>query len=119
MKIYSIIILMISITAFGDPNPLLGKWETKPSDGGNIRGVIFKDNNIFESYFNSMPHTSGSYTVKGNVISIKDEKCDDITGSYELIFFANSDSLRFNAIEDDCGQRKFAIETTILGRVKK
>src|SRR4030095_6165539 len=122
MKSFLAISFMIVSMAFTgtDPNPLVGKWETKLSDGGNVTSVIFKDNNEFESYINTTPYINGTYTVKGKVISIIDDRCgDDITGTYELIFFAHSDSLRFQAIEDDCGRRKFAIENTILGRVKK
>ena len=114
----SFIIISMAFTGT-DPNPLIGKWETKPSDGGNVTAVMFKDNNQFESYKNNSPYINGSYTVKGKVLSITDDRCGDITGTYELIFFSNSDSLSFQAIEDDCGGRKFAIENTILGRVKK
>src|SRR6188474_567619 len=121
MRIYLITCIMMFLLAFTDtdPNPLIGKWETKPSDGGNITAVIFKDNNEFESYINSTAYINGTYTVKGKVISITDDRCGDITGTYEMIFFSHSDSLRFQAIDDECGRRKFAIENTILGRVKK
>jgi len=101
-----------------NPNPLLGKWETKP-DEGIVTGVIFNDNDEFESYINSSPYISGNYTVKGKVLSIIDGRCGDITGAYQLNFFANSDSLRFEAIEDACEGRKSKIVNTILGRVKK
>ena len=118
MRFFLILLFMIALMAFTVNNPLIGKWETKPSEYGDVTGVVFKASNEFESYRNNTPYISGIYTVKGKVVEITDNGCGFEAGTYEFIFFANSDSLRFKAIDDGCERRKNAIESTILGRVK-
>ena len=118
MRIYLISFFVLAAMAFTVNNPIVGRWETKVSEKGNVTGVVFKSNYEFEGYVNKKPFVSGTYRIDGKVLSFVDNGCEAKRGTYELIFFSNSDSLTFKAIEDECLERKNGMERTILGRVK-
>ena len=118
MRIYLVSFFLLVFFSFTDSNPIEGRWETKPSEKANVTGVVFKSNYEFEGYVNKKPFVSGKYSVEGEVLSFVDNGCEGKRGKYRLIFFSNSDSLRFKAIEDECIERKEGMEKTILGRVK-
>ena len=100
MRIYLISFFVLAAMAFTVNNPIVGRWETKVSEKGNVTGVVFKANYEFEGYVNKKPFVSGTYSVDGKVLSFVDNGCEGKRGTYELIFFSNSDSLKFKAIED-------------------
>jgi len=113
--ISAVILALVSFTITGE---LTGNWETKPSAKGNVTRVVFKSDNSFEGFINKKPFVSGQYTLENDVLSFVDNGCEGKRGVYKLIFFSNSDSLRFEAIEDSCEQRRNGMIRTILGRVK-
>jgi hypothetical protein len=102
-------------------DPLTGRWESKPSSKGNITGVVFKNDSILEGYVNKKPFTSGIYrfSAKDSVLSFTDNGCNGVQAVYKVLFFNNSDSLRFKAINDSCDERREGMQRLILGRVKQ
>ena len=115
MLITATIMLLLSFTV---TDPLTGRWETKPSDKGNITGVVFKTDNSFEGYINKKAFVSGQYTLQDSIFSFVDNGCDGKRGVYKIVFFSNDDSLRFEPINDSCDQRRGGMSRLILGRVK-
>ena len=112
----SAIITLFSFTSTGS---ILGKWETKPSEKGNVTRVIFKADNSFEAYINKKPFASGTYTVEDDVLSFIDNGCNGAKGVYKIIYFSNTDSMRFEHVTDTCTDRKNGMIRLILGRIKK
>ena len=118
--------ILISITAFLSfaftaSIDITGRWETMPSEKGNITGVVFKNDNTFEGYVNKKPFVSGSYSynAQDSTLTFKDNGCNGIPATYKIDFFSNSDSLRFVAISDSCMQRKEGMQRLVMGRVKR
>jgi hypothetical protein len=97
---------------------LTGRWETQPSEKGNITGVVFKADNSFEGYVNRKPFTTGNYTLQDSIFSFTDNGCNGVRGVYKIIFFSQSDSLRFIPISDSCTERKNGMSRMVLGRKK-
>ena len=97
---------------------LLGRWESKPSPKGNVTTVVFKNDNSFEGFINKKPFVSGHYSFSDGVLSFTDNGCNGKQGVYKIVFFSDSDSLRFEPISDSCEERKNGMSKTILGRVK-
>jgi putative heme iron utilization protein len=118
----AIIIIAAIIFSFTiAPNDMLsGRWETKPSEKGNVTGVVFKNDSILEGYVNKKPFTSGTYrfTATDSVLSFVDNGCNGVRAVYKVLFFNNSDSLRFKAISDSCDERREGMQRLIMGRVK-
>jgi putative heme iron utilization protein len=118
----TIIIIAAIIFSFTiAPNDMLsGRWETKPSEKGNVTGVVFKNDSILEGFVNKKPFTSGTYrfTAKDSVLSFVDNGCNGVRGVYKVLFFNNSDSLRFKVISDSCDERSEGMQRLIMGRVK-
>lgn len=118
MKRTLISAVIIALVSFTIADELIGNWETKPSSKGNVTRVVFRSDYSFEGFINKKPFVSGKYTLYNGVLSFVDNGCDGKRGIYKLVFFSNSDSLRFEPIEDSCEQRRNGMERTILGRVK-
>ncbi len=115
----SMIILVVSITlAFTSKDKLTGRWETKPSEKGNVTGVVFKPDNTFEGYVNKKPFVTGNYELQDSIFSFVDNGCQGMRGIYKLVFFSNNDSLRLVPIEDSCGERRNGMSRLVMGRVK-
>jgi hypothetical protein len=115
--IIGIIIFSFSIAA---KDMLTGRWETKPSAKGNVTGVVFKNDSILEGYVNKKPFTSGIYrfSAKDSILSFTDNGCNGVQGVYKILFFSNSDSLRFKVISDSCTERKEGMQRLIMGKLK-
>jgi hypothetical protein len=116
MKILFIaLILLLAVT----DDLLTGKWETKPSEKGNITGVVFKNDSILEGYINRKPFVSGIYhfNAADSVLSFTDNGCNGVKCIYKVIFFSGRDSLRFRAIYDSCDERREGMQRLIMGRV--
>src|SRR5215467_6612063 len=103
----TVIIGLMSL-AFASAINLTGRWETRPSEKGNITGVVFKDDSTFEGYVNKKPFVSGRYVFNTNdsTLTFNDNGCNNITATYKVVFFSNADSLRFVAINDSCNERR-------------
>ncbi len=116
----TVIIGIISIALASAIN-LTGRWETMPSEKGNITGVIFKNDNTFEGYVNKKPFVSGTYSYNAldSTLTFKDNGCNGVTAMYKIVFFSNADSLRFVVINDGCTQRKEGMQRLVMGRVKR
>jgi hypothetical protein len=110
--------VLMMMTFLGDGDKILGRWETKPSVYGNVTGVFFKPDNTYEAYINKKPFVSGKYVLEDSVISITENGCKGITGSYKIILYSNSDSLRFQSLVDSCNERREGMNRIVLGRVK-
>ena len=96
---------------------LTGRWETKPSANGNITGVLFKPDQTYVGYVNRKPFVSGVYQLQDSSITILEASCPH-TGHYQLIFFADGDSLKFQPVIDSCSERKEGMSRLVFGRVK-
>jgi|SRR4051812_20514999 hypothetical protein len=119
MKVVLIGIAMITLISFSVKDLLTGRWETKPSDKGNVTGVVFKADNSFEGYINKKPFVTGTYTLEGDVFAFTDNGCDGKKGVYRAIFFSNTDSVRFEPVSDSCDERRNGMIRLVMGRVKK
>ena len=106
--------------AFTPKDKLTGRWETMPSEKGNITGVVFKADNTLEGYVNKKPFVSGTYQFNpaDSIISFVDNGCDGKRGIYKVMFFSNSDSLSFKLVSDSCSERSAGMQRLIMGRVK-
>lgn len=118
MKSIFLSVIAVFSFAFTANDKLTGRWETKPSVNGNVTGAVFRADGSFEGYVNQKPFVTGTYTLHDSLFTLTDNGCDGQPGTYKLIFFSNDDSLRFQAISDDCAERKRGMERTVLGRVK-
>ncbi len=118
MRTIFISVAIFTLFAFAATDKLTGRWESKPSVNGNITGVVFKPDNSFEGYINKKPFVSGTYAYQDSLFSFTDNGCDGKKGVYKIIFFSNSDSLRFEPVSDSCDQRRNGMSRLILGRVK-
>jgi hypothetical protein len=118
MKTGFVFFLTVFTIVFGGKDKLTGRWQTKPSETGNVTGAVFLEDNTFEAYVNRKPFVSGKYQVTDSILSFTDNGCNGARGTYKMIFFSNSDSLRFTTISDSCDRRRAGMERLILGRVK-
>jgi len=117
----TILIGISALLGFASTVDLTGKWETKPSESGVVTAAVFKSDNTYEAYRNNQPFVYGTYNFNAadSTIEIEDEGCSGIKGIYKVNFFSDADSVRFTAIQDDCSNRKTAIESAVLGKVKE
>jgi hypothetical protein len=118
MKPIIISILAITIASFITKDKLIGRWQSKPSPKGNITSVFFKSDNSFEGFVNKKPFVTGVYTLQDSIFSFVDNGCNGKKGIYRIIFYSNSDSIRFDPINDSCAERKEGMSKLILGRIK-
>lgn len=118
MKTISIGILVTAILTFFGNDPLIGKWQTKPSPTGNTTGVVFKTDNSFDGYINKKPFVTGRYTLQDSIFSFTDNGCNGAKGVYKIIFFSQGDSIRFEPISDSCVERMKGMSKSVFGRVK-
>jgi len=114
LMLYSALMIL---SAFIGANKLIGRWESKPSEKGNVTGVVFKDS-TFEGYVNKKPFVSGAYKLENDIFSFVDNGCAGKRGIYKIVFFNDSDSLRFEPIDDPCSDRRNGMSRLILGRKK-
>lgn len=118
MKLITIMAAITALSFLPVRDKLTGRWETKPSEKGNITGVVFKPDNTFEGYINKKPFVTGKYTLQDNTFSFTDNGCEGRQGVYKAIFFSNSDSLRLACIEDSCTERRNGMSKLVFGKVK-
>jgi hypothetical protein len=118
MKTILIGAVVMILAARAGRDELTGKWESKPSEKGNVTGVIFKADNSFEGFVNKKPFTSGVYEYHDGIFSFVDNGCSGIRGTYKVIFFSHADSLRLEPLNDSCEERKKGMSRLILGRKK-
>lgn len=118
MKIMIIAVVALTLAAASDPNPLVGRWETKPSPKGNVTGLYMKADSSFEGFFNKKPFVTGTYTYRDSLLSFVDNGCNGARGLYKVIWFSEGDSIRFEPISDTCTERRNGMSKTIMGRLK-
>jgi len=114
LLLYSALVILPGLI---EKNDLIGRWESKPSEKGNVTGVVFKDS-TFEGYVNKKPFVSGVYKLNNDIFSFVDNGCEGKQGVYRIVFFSDSDSLRFEPITDSCSGRRNGMSRLILGRKK-
>jgi hypothetical protein len=118
MRTIIFVSITIALAAFISEDFLTGRWETKPSEKGNVTSIVFKPDNTFEGFVNRKPFVTGNYTLKDSIFTFSDNGCGGATGVYKLILFSNGDSVKFEAISDTCVGRRNGMIRTIIGRVK-
>lgn len=119
MKAIFSLATVIALFALTPKNKLTGRWITKVSPKGNVTSVVFRADTTFDGFVNNKPFVNGTYSVDAyDVFSFVDNGCDGARGNYKLIFFSNNDSLRFEALNDPCEERKQGMSALIMGRVK-
>ncbi len=118
MKI--LLLILSALFAFSIGDPLIGRWETRRSEKGNVTGVVFKQGNIMEGYVNKKPFVSGTYNFapQDSTLSFIDNGCNGVRAIYKVMFYNDSDSLRFNVISDECQERREGMLRLVMGRVK-
>ena len=119
MKLILFLMALMMPFKFIPADKLTGRWESKPSQKGNITGVTFSADSKLEGYINRKPFVSGVYTLKNDLISFTDNGCNGALAVYKIYFFSNEDSLRFEVVSDSCTERKNGMTRLILGRVKE
>lgn len=113
-------IFIIILTAFFPPKDMLtGRWETKPSEKGNVTSVVFKEDGTFEGFINRKPFTSGQYKLSDSIIRFTDNGCSGLEGVYKVNIYHQGDSMRWIHIADSCFERRQGVSRTIFGRVRK
>lgn len=119
MKTFILIIAALSASTYLKNNDkLVGRWESPVSPKGNITGVVFRNDSTYDSYINKKPFTSGVYRIHDGTITIRENGCGDREGTYQLIFYSNNDSLRFQSIADSCTERMNGMNRLRLGKIK-
>ena len=118
MRALGISAIILILSFYSGRDPLTGRWESKPSEKGNVTGVIFKPDSSFEGYVNKKTFVSGQYTFQGDIFSFVDNGCNGKRGLYKIIFFSHTDSIRFEAITDSCTERRNGMSRLVLGKVK-
>lgn len=119
MKTILIFTALLVSTGFREKANLVGRWETRPSEKGNVTGVVFKSDATYEGYINRKPFVSGRYTLKESLLTITENGCNGVSGIYKVILFSNLDSLRFQAVNDSCTERKTGMTRLVFGRIKR
>ena len=119
MKTVLIGAVVMALLSFFEKDVLTGRWETKPSEKGNTTGIVFKPDQSFEGYINKKPFVTGSYKLEGDVFTFTDNGCEGKAGIYRIIFFNDTDSMRFQPVSDSCDQRRNGMLRLVMGRVKK
>lgn len=117
-KIYIVAAALISfiLFAFGyQEKTLVGRWETKTSDG-SIFGAVFKADHTYSGYINKKVFVTGKYKFKDNLLSMDDDGGCKTTGVYKITFFA--DSLRISVVTDSCTARREGTDKLVFGSVK-
>ena|SRR5690349_72959 len=97
---------------------LTGRWESKPSEKGNVTGVVFKSDNTFEGFINRKPFVTGEYTFNDSIFSFVDNGCAGKRGIYKVVFFSNEDSMHLIPVSDSCDERRNGMSRLVLGRIK-
>ncbi len=117
----TLLICITAILGFTSGIELKGRWETKPSEKGNITGLVFKADNTFEGYVNKKPFVSGTYSfnMADTLLTIQEGGCGGTPAIYKVNFFSDADSIRFSVVEDTCTQRKQGVQRMVLGRVRR
>jgi hypothetical protein len=118
MKTLAISLIIMTIFSFPVKDKLTGRWETRPSQKGNVTGIVFKEDKSFEAYVNRKPFASGKYTLQDSVFTFTDTGCEGKPGTYIPVFFSGNDSLRFEVVSDSCLERQNGMKHIVLGRVK-
>ena len=119
MKTILISAVLITMINFITNDKLSGRWQSQPSEKGNVTSVFFKGDGSFEGFVNKKPFVTGTYKLDSdNIFSFVDNGCNGATGYYRLIFFSNGDSLKFDPISDTCAERKEGMRRLVVGKVK-
>ena len=108
----------LTLLSFFLKDKLTGRWVSPPSVNGNVTTVVFKEDGRFDGFINQKPFVTGVYTLKDSVFAFTDNGCEGKEGRYKTVFFCHDDSLRFQAISDDCTERKAGMERIVLGRAR-
>lgn len=120
MKAILMTVAFFATSIFNPNDTLTGRWQTKPSEKGNVTSVLFKEGKTMEGYINKKPFVSGEYffSQADSMLSFIDNGCGQSMALYKVNFFSNSDSLRFTSIYDTCTERKNGMHRLVMGRVK-
>ena len=118
MKLLSV--AAVTLLVLNSENTLVGRWAGKPSEKGNVTSVLFKADNTLEGFVNKKPFVSGTYNYNpvDSTIFLIDNGCNGVSAMYKILFFSNSDSMRFQAINDNCEERKAGMQRLVMGKVK-
>ncbi len=118
MKIVMFVLGTCMLFSFTSNDLLTGRWQSRPSDKGNVTSVVFKPDNAFEGFINRKPFVTGTYQFEDSILSFVDNGCDGKRGIYKVVFFAQNDSLRFVPVSDSCVERNRGMSRLVMGRVK-
>lgn len=118
MKTIFFVSVTIALAAFISEDFLTGRWETKPSEKGNVTSVVFKPDNTFEGFINRKPFTTGKYSLKDSIMTFTDNGCGGSEASYKVVLFSYGDSLRFQPLTDSCTERRRGMSRIVMGRAK-
>ncbi|MFC3560558.1 hypothetical protein [Pedobacter jamesrossensis] len=123
-KTLFIIALALVISSFkliGEPNPLLGKWESKTvyKEGPLTIMLLFRADGTYDGFANKKTFVNGTYHVDKDTIFIADPICNSkYNGKYKLTLYGEKDSVRFDVITDSCKARVQGANGFTFKRVK-
>ncbi|MEO8404435.1 MAG: hypothetical protein ABI480_07570 [Chitinophagaceae bacterium] len=118
MKALLISAAIVIIAMMTPKDKLTGRWQTQPSENGNVTSVLFRTDNTFEGFVNKKSFATGEYNLQDSIFSFVDNGCNGQRGVYKVVFFNNDDSLRLVPLVDKCEERKNGISRMVLGKVK-
>src|SRR5262245_11836133 len=118
MKTVLISVAIFTFITSSPGNGIAGRWESKPSEKGNVTGVVFKADYSFEGYVNKKPFVSGTYQFSDNILSFTDNGCEGRRAIYRTDFFSDGDSLRFIPVMDSCDERREGMSRLVMGKIK-
>ena len=96
----------------------MGRWESRPSEKGNVTGVVFKADSSFEGYVNKKPFVTGRYSLQDDVFTWWTTVAMASLPPTGSLFSVGADSMRFTPIIDSCERRKDGMSKLVNTRVK-
>ncbi|MCX2475009.1 hypothetical protein OQZ33_11765 [Pedobacter sp. MC2016-05] len=117
----AIVLAICSFKLIDEPNPLLGKWESKTvyKEGPLSILLLFRADGTYDGFANKKTFVNGTYHVSKDTIFIADPICNSkYNGKYKLTIFGERDSVKFDVISDTCKARVAGANGFTFKRVK-
>ncbi|MBC7923191.1 MAG: hypothetical protein H7Z75_19095 [Ferruginibacter sp.] len=107
---------LAALSFISPPNPLIGRWQQKFSDGMTAL-CVFRPDGSLDFFVNGKAFANGKYYVRQDTFALAYPSCGPAYyGRYQLRFFAR-DSVRFTVLADTCRERRAGMDGVTLGRV--
>ena len=113
------IFCLAGLFAINFSSSITGTWNVSSVVSG-FSSMEFKSNGTYACYEGTTVTLTGTYTFNetDSTLTVEDEGCYDITGTYKVLFSGKADSLRFTPVNDDCLSRKASVQSALLTRAQ-